>query len=214
MVITMAYTNNLLVTRLMTLFRLSLILMMLAFFNAAHAADDETEQATGFDHFATGFPLIGRHELIDCSDCHIAGQFKGTPMECGLCHNGVRAPGKHLKHLPSSNFCDDCHTDRTWLGARFDHIDVHETCLTCHDNSIAIGKSPSHILISTPFCEDCHNTISFDHVGKVDHASVSGDCSFCHNGVIATGKPAEHPQTTDECNSCHTVFTWDGADDD
>ena len=213
MVIAMAYMNNLSAIRLMTLFRLSLMLMMLAFSNTAHAADKETEQTTGFDHFATGFPLIGRHELIDCSDCHIAGQFKGTPMDCGLCHNGVRAPGKHLKHLPSSNFCDDCHTDRTWLGAKFDHIDVHETCQTCHNNSIAIGKSPSHIL-STSVCEDCHNTISFDHVGKIDHASVIGSCSSCHNGVIATGKPADHPQTTDECNSCHTVFTWEGADDD
>ena len=208
----MVYTNNLSVTRLMTLFRLSLILMMLASSNVAHAADKGTEQATGFDHFTTGFPLIGRHELIDCSDCHIAGQFKGTPMECGLCHNGIRAPGKHLKHLPSSNFCDDCHTDRTWLGAKFDHIDVHETCQTCHNNSIAIGKSPSHIL-STSVCEDCHNTITFDRVGRIDHASVIGSCSSCHNGVVATGKPAEHPQTTDECNSCHTVFTWDGADD-
>ena len=208
----MVYTNNLSVTRLMALFRLSLILMMLAFSNVVHAADKGEGQVTGFDHFTTGFPLIGRHELIDCSDCHIAGQFKGTPMRCGLCHNGVRAPGKHLKHLPSSNFCDDCHTDRTWLGARFDHIDVHETCQTCHNNSIAIGKSPSHIL-STSVCEDCHNTITFDRVGRIDHASVIGSCSSCHNGVVATGKPAEHPQTTDECNSCHTVFTWDGADD-
>jgi hypothetical protein len=212
MVITMAYTNNLSVAQLITLFCLSLILMMLTFSNAAHAVDKEAEQATGFDHFTTGFPLIGRHELIDCSDCHIAGQFKGTPIECGLCHNGVRAPGKHLKHLPSSNFCDDCHTDRTWLGAKFDHIDIHETCQTCHNNSVAIGKSPSHIL-STSICEDCHNTITFDRVGKIDHASVIGSCSSCHNGVIATGKPAEHPQTTDECNSCHTVFTWEGADD-
>ena len=212
MVITMVYTYNFSVTRLMTLFRLSLILMMLALSNVAHAADKGAEQATGFDHFTTGFPLIGRHELIDCSDCHIAGQFKGTPMECGLCHNGVRAPGKHIKHLSSSNFCDDCHTDRTWLGAKFDHVDVHETCQTCHNNSIAIGKSPSHIL-STSVCEDCHNTITFDRVGRIDHASVIGSCSSCHNGVIATGKPADHPQTTEECNSCHTVFTWDGADD-
>lgn len=212
MVITMTYINNFSITRAMILFRLPLFLLMLSFSNSALTAEKEGESATGFDHFTTGFPLIGRHEFIDCADCHIAGQFKGTPMECGLCHNGIRAPGKHVKHLPSSNFCDDCHTDRTWVGARFDHIDVRDTCVSCHNNIIAIGKSPSHIL-STSICEDCHNTITFDRVGKVDHASVIGSCSSCHNGVIATGKPADHPQTTEECNICHSVYTWDGADD-
>jgi hypothetical protein len=212
MVITMTNSNNFSIAQLMILFRLPLFLLMLSFSNTALAAEKEGESVSGFDHFTTGFPLIGRHEFIDCADCHVAGQFKGTPMECGLCHNGIRAPGKHVKHLPSSNFCDDCHTDRTWLGARFDHVDVHETCQTCHNNSIAVGKSPTHIL-STSICEDCHNTITFDRVGKVDHASVIGSCSSCHNGVIATGKPADHPQTTEECNVCHSVFTWDGADD-
>jgi len=172
----------------------------------------ENTGKTGFDHFATGFPLIGRHELIDCSDCHIAGQFKGTPLDCGQCHNGIRAPGKNLQHLPSSNFCEDCHTERTWLGAKFDHSDVFGECQDCHNNIIAIGKSPSHILSSIA-CVDCHNTISFERVGRVDHGSVIGSCMSCHNGVIATGKPADHPQTVEDCNSCHTVFTWDGADD-
>lgn len=208
----MAYMHNFSITQTMILFRLPLFLLLLSFSNTALPAEKEGESVSAFDHFSTGFPLIGRHEFIDCADCHIAGQFKGTPMECGLCHNGIRAPGKHVKHLPSSNFCDDCHTDRTWLGAKFDHVDVRETCESCHNNIIAIGKSPSHIL-STSICEDCHNTITFDRVGKVDHASVIGSCSSCHNGVIATGKPADHPDTTEECNICHSVYTWDGADD-
>lgn len=202
----MVYTNNVIVTPLIIFIRLCLIVILLAFSNIASAE----EPATGFDHFSTGFPLIGRHEFIDCADCHIAGQFKGTTMDCGLCHNGIRAPGKNIKHVPSSNFCDDCHTERTWLGARFDHIDVQQVCQNCHNNSVAIGKSPSHIP-TTSICEDCHNTITFDRVGKVDHVSVIGLCSSCHNGVIATGKNPGHIPTNDECNSCHTVFTWSGA---
>ena len=205
--------NNLVATPLINLFRLSLILMALSFTNVVQAIDATAGfDSSGFDHFSTGFPLIGRHEIIDCSDCHTAGQFKGTPMECGLCHNGARAPGKHAQHLSSSDFCDSCHTERTWLGAKFDHFDVQGECLTCHNNTIAVGKSPSHIL-SGAACEDCHNTITFNRVGRVDHASVIGTCSSCHNGVIATGKHPEHIQTTDECNSCHTVFTWEGAKD-
>lgn len=166
----------------------------------------------GFDHFSTGFPLIGRHELAECSDCHRSGQFKGTPMECGACHDGARAPGKHPQHLASSNFCDSCHTERTWLGAKFDHINVQGECQSCHNNIIAVGKSPQHILSSVT-CEDCHNTLSFKRVGRVDHASVIGACSSCHNGVIATGKNSDHIPTMEECNSCHTVFTWEGAEE-
>ena len=204
----MAYTKHSQPVPLMALARLFFALLLLVLSVPAQGE----EQAAGFDHFSTGFPLIGRHDRIDCSDCHIAGQFKGTPVDCGLCHNGIRAPGKHRQHLPSSNFCEDCHTEYTWLGARFDHSDVFGECEECHNNIIAIGKSPSHIL-STSSCEDCHNTISFGHVSRVDHTSVLGSCSSCHNGVVATGKPADHPLTTDECNACHTVFTWDGADD-
>jgi len=210
---TMAYKKNLEFTPLMTLLQLSLLLILLAQFIPAQAAEAEAE--SGFDHFSTGFPLIGRHEFIDCSECHIAGQFKGTPMECGLCHNNIRAPGKHIQHVPSSNFCDDCHTERTWLGARYDHIGIAEACVSCHNNRIAVGKSASHIL-TTDVCEDCHNTITFDRVARVDHNSVIGVCSSCHNGFIATGMHPTHILMSSipipyECDDCHTTITWSGA---
>lgn len=201
----MAYTNHLVVTPFKTLSRLVLLLIL----SGISSLSFGEETVKGFDHFSTGFPLIGRHEFIDCSDCHIAGQFIGTPMECGICHNGIRAPGKNTGHPPSNIFCDDCHTERTWIGARYDHIEIQEDCQNCHNNSIAIGKSPSHIPVTTPTCDDCHNTISFDRVAKVDHSAVSGLCTSCHNGVIATGtNPGHIPTGANECNLCHTVFSW------
>ncbi len=204
----MTFSNHLLSNRFMMFIRLSFFLLAAIFSGFAFA--EETQ--SGFDHFSTGFPLIGRHEFIDCSDCHIAGQFKGTPMDCGICHNGIRAPGKNIGHVAeSNNFCDDCHTERTWLGAKFNHNEIQKLCQECHNNVIAFGKSPSHINTSN-ICEDCHNTISFNHIGKIDHVSAIGACNSCHNGVIARGKTPDHiPTGVLDCNACHTVNTWLGA---
>ncbi len=188
---------------------LCLILLASSFMfinSSTHAADD----IESFDHFTTGFPLTGAHQFLDCSSCHIGGMFKGTPLECVLCHNNSRAPGKHPQHILSSNICDDCHTDKTWRGARFDHIDVIGPCQSCHNNRTAPGKSPAHIL-STTDCEDCHNTLTFDRVGRVDHAAVLGTCTSCHNGVKASGKHPTHLQTVAECDLCHNTITWRGA---
>jgi hypothetical protein len=164
-----------------------------------------------FDHYSTGFPLTGKHELIDCNSCHSFGQFKGTPRECPLCHNGGREPGKHPQHFPSSNFCDECHTVYSWSGGRYDHRDVQGQCQKCHNNSIVIGKSASHIA-STQTCEDCHDTSTFTRVARVDHTAVSGTCESCHNGVIASGKNTGHIPTIATCDFCHlNTNTWLGA---
>ena len=186
------------------------ILLLLSF--SLSFSIQAAEPDNSFVHFSTGFPLTGKHEFADCSDCHLLGQFKGTPLQCFLCHNDNRAAGKHPQHVISSNFCDDCHTVYSWTGARYDHADVQGACQNCHNNSIAIGTSASHIAISTQACEDCHNTITFTRVARVDHTVVSGTCESCHNGVIATGKNAEHVLTTAPCEYCHlNTITWSGA---
>ena len=202
----MTYINKIKHGRKMDAIRL--ILIPILFFMNLSILSAETSE--GFDHFSTGFPLTGKHEFIDCSSCHIGGQFKGTPLECGLCHNRSRAPGKHPQHFRSSNICDDCHTVDTWRGARFDHGDVIGTCESCHNNSVATGKSPTHIL-TTPACEDCHNTITFGRVGRIDHASVLGTCTSCHNGFTATGLPPQHIATNDQCDACHNTISWNNA---
>jgi hypothetical protein len=189
----------------------ALCLLLLAgsllFPNASTYAADKYES---FDHFATGFPLTGAHQFLDCSRCHIGGMFKGTPLECVLCHNNSRAPGKHVQHIASGNRCDNCHTDRTWIGARFDHGEVVAPCESCHNNQVSLGRSPSHIA-TTSQCGDCHNTLTFNRVGRVDHAAVLGTCSSCHNGVTSTGKSPQHIATLSQCDVCHNTITWKGA---
>jgi hypothetical protein len=185
------------------------IVLLLGFSLCFSTQASEFDQ--GFDHFSTGFPLTGKHESIDCSSCHLYGQFKGTPRECFQCHNGSRADGKNAKHPPSSNFCDDCHTVYSWSGATYDHSDVTGECQSCHNNSVAVGKSAAHIA-TTDTCEDCHNTITFTRVANVDHDDVFGTCESCHNGVTATGKNPGHITTIAACDYCHlNTNSWLGA---
>ena len=117
----MNQNNSRLICIMTTALYLLLLSGSLLFVNSSTHAADEVES---FDHFTTGFPLTGKHQFLDCSSCHIGGMFKGTPLECYLCHNNSRAPGKHPEHMNSSNICDDCHTTDTWLGARFDHSGI------------------------------------------------------------------------------------------
>ena len=39
------------------------------------------EPSGEFDHLATGFPLVGRHQLLLCETCHRDGEFKGLPKK-------------------------------------------------------------------------------------------------------------------------------------
>ena len=167
---------------------------------------DAADKNGYFDHFTTGFPLTGAHQFLDCSRCHIDGTYKGTPLECGLCHNNSRAPGKHAEHISSSNRCDDCHTDRTWTGARFDHGDVTDDCSSCHNKEKAAGKPATH-LPTTDECNNCHVTTGW-RVTRVNHSAITGLCLGCHNGSISTGKSTTHFVTTHDCERCHSTARW------
>jgi hypothetical protein len=187
---------------------LCLILLASSFMfinSSIHAADD----FENFDHFSTGFPLTGKHEFLDCSSCHIGGQYRGTPLECVLCHNNSRAPGKNSGHIPSSNRCDDCHSDQTWKGARFDHLQVTGLCLSCHNGSTATGKSTTHF-VTTLDCDRCHATTRWtplilfrhdspDYPGDHRTTVLCVDCHRTNNQVIAWPFPAYQP----ECAACH-----------
>ena len=70
-----------------------------------------------FDHFSTGFELVGQHRDVACDACHVNGIFKGTPHDCASCHvPGARvgASAKPANHILSGNDCSQCHTPAAW----------------------------------------------------------------------------------------------------
>jgi len=53
-------------------------------------------------------------------------------------------------------------------------------------------------------------TCSACHINGVFKGTPQ-ECKLCHNGVLATGKPANHVQSDDNCDDCHTTFSMSDA---
>jgi hypothetical protein len=143
---------------------------------------------SNFDH--TFFPLTGGHAGRTCSQCHANGVYHGTSPLCYSCHQadyeGTTDPNHAQAGFPHE--CNTCHTINGWGGANFDHSffpltggHAGRTCSQCHANGIYHGTSA--------LCYSCHRA---DYEGTTDPNHVQA--GFPH-----------------ECNTCHTINGWDGA---
>jgi hypothetical protein len=131
--------------------------------------------SVSFAHQA--FPLTGAHLGLNCTACHVGGNFQNLPTDCYSCHqddyNG--APD----HLPL-NFplmCESCHNTTDWGNTNFVHTfpiqGPHNVpCIQCHTD----GQT------TTFNCLDCHDQTETDD----DHDEVGGyvyqsqACFNCH----------------------------------
>jgi len=100
---------------------------------------------SSFDHKKTNFPLLGAHNVIECSSCHRNGQFKGLPTDCFICHQQDFLKTIAPNHTTSqySHDCTICHSMNAWKPSTFDHnktnfqlLGAHQTveCSLCHKN--------------------------------------------------------------------------------
>ncbi len=139
-------------------------------------------RTVGFDHDVTRFPLIGRHAIVTCEECHRSPVFKGAPLTCASCH-----PDEHHEGRLTPN-CALCHNPNSWARWRFDHdkqtryplTGAHRNldCQTCH-----VARNLTKITLATDcyschrqddahrgalgrFCERCHTTVSFKQASK------------------------------------------------
>jgi hypothetical protein len=137
-------------------------------------------RTTSFDHDISRFPLIGRHAVVPCEECHRSVAYKNTPLNCDACHKD-----KHHEGRLGPN-CADCHNPNSWKRWRFDHsktkypltgahrdLDCHAChtarnvtkvvtpteCYACHRQDDAHQGSFGRT------CERCHSTTSFKQMG-------------------------------------------------
>lgn len=175
--------------------------------------------------FALGKPSGHVRSSDQCELCHKNGawvpaskvpvtpdpipkyEHEGVIGGCFACHDGIKAAGKSITHISTSNACEICHLVGAWYKLdRVDMTQIFGSCIRCHNNTTATGKSASHIP-STDNCLGCHNVRAWGPSG-IDHTQVVGACMSCHDGRMATGKSFKHVVTGEACDTCHNTTRW------
>ncbi len=186
-----------------------------------HSTDNWTEAT--LDHNQTAFPLTGAHVATDCAQCHIGGQYTGTPTDCWSCHAAdfTEAEGHVQNGYPHD--CASCHTTAQWEGATFDHDNssfpltgahIQTTCTQCHSSGIYDGLPTD--------CWSCHQN---DYEGVQDHVANSfpHDCAVCHSTAGWEGASFDHNNSDfpltgahvqANCSECHSGGIYNGLPTD
>jgi len=162
-----------------------------------------------FDHSGTSFPLTGAHITADCYDCHVGGQFTGTPTTCFFCHQGDYNTATNPNHLAAGypTSCQFCHTTFNW-NSNFNHDQQYfpiysgehrnewDQCSDCHPN-------PANYQVFT--CTTaCHpqGEMNEEHQGIPGYVYQSNACLACHPDggtddyfFKSTKKPKKKAQT-------------------
>jgi hypothetical protein len=141
-----------------------------------------------FNHNLTDYPLIGKHEDVDCKKCHLSRYTDLIEFEaCKNCHEDYHR-GEFINKGEIQD-CDICHSIYEGFEVSLFTIDDHENA--------KFPLTGSHI--ATP-CYACHiseDRWTFRNIGNacVDcHANIHGD-RFEVNGVT-------------DCERCHETNSW------
>lgn len=193
-----------------------------------------------FNHNNTGFPLTGAHTTLQCSTCHVNGNFTNLSPACVSCHqkdyNGTTNPNHQAAGFPTT--CNVCHSTSAWIPASFNHNNTgfpltgaHSTtpCASCHVNNQYAGTptacyschkqaylgttNPNHVAAMFPTtCQTCHNTSSW--AGAVFNHVWFPIYSGTHAGVWNTCADCHVNPSNYQAFSCITCHTHDRANTD
>ena len=177
----------------------------------------------GFNHSVTGFTLVGKHQKLDCRECHeksfgLGGHFREFSSkdntDCRTCHKDVHEGKFGTK-------CLDCHNQNSFKSGKtpkldnFDHsstgfalLGKHQQvdCRTCHKQDLTTAMPHDK-------CMDCHKDY---HEGDFStKKQLYPDCASCHKetGFIPSTFTLEQHEKSSfvldgahlatPCNACH-----------
>jgi hypothetical protein len=191
-----------------------------------------TSWTTTFDHTTTGFALTGAHAPLQCSQCHVNGNYSLNTGACSSCHMQDYQTATNPNHVQASfpTTCDSCHTTTTWMGATFNHNSTgfpltgahtnlqcaqchvngnynltSTACATCHLNDFNTTTNPNHAQSGFPQqCELCHNTTAWQP-SSFNHNNTTFPLTGAHTTVACANCHVNNNYTTvpTDCYSCH-----------
>jgi len=140
---------------------------------------------TSFNHATTRFPLIGKHQDVECAKCHKPSAANAKVIQyTGLSFAACTGCHQDPHHGAFAQRCEACHDNEVWKRVRmsnsFDHgatkfplAGKHQDvpCLKCHKDSNF--KTP----VAHERCLDCHQD---PHKAQFLHRDDHGDCASCH----------------------------------
>lgn len=141
-----------------------------------------------FNHSKTKFPLIGRHQVVKCNDCHKESYSnKLLFTKCMDCHSDFHK-GEFTRGGLNSD-CNSCHNEQGFSPSLFT-IEKHNKIFKLDGSHLALP------------CNQCHfkeNNWKFKNVGT--------KCQDCHTNVH--GKEiSEKFFPENKCEFCHQVKNW------
>ena len=140
-----------------------------------------------FDHSKTKFPLEGKHQTVECAQCHANGDFK-KPLVFAKCMDCHKDPhhGQFVKRADKGE-CASCHNVQGWKPSTFT---VKEHASTQYP------LKGGHARLE---CAQCHIPKGKDTVFKVKFERCT-DCHADRHGQQFAGAPYFNA-----CDRCHTV---------
>lgn len=177
----------------------------------------------GFDHSKTGFPLIGKHQFVNCQACH--HNKLTVPIKhdlCMDCHKDYHK-GEFTKNNKIRD-CRECHSEEGFTPSKFT-IEQHQQlkfklsgahlaveCKNCH-----YKNSEWQFRFSSFTCVNCHLNVHKDEISK--RFIVNNKCENCHKTSSWRVDNFDHNQTKFvligkhlriSCSDCHIKKTHSG----
>jgi nitrate/TMAO reductase-like tetraheme cytochrome c subunit len=144
---------------------------------------------SAFDHNKTDFPLIGKHNSVDCNDCHKQNITVNIKHEkCLDCHEDFHKG--ELTENGSIKDCTQCHNEHGFTPSLFS-IENH--------NQAKFKLTGSHLAVP---CAGCHLKENEWHFKK-----IGMECIDCHNNVHGKEISLKFMENNN-CSTCHITESW------
>lgn len=172
-----------------------------------------------FDHNKTNFPLIGKHKLVKCNNCHKGSLTNNLKhQQCYDCHEDYHK-GEFIKNNIQTD-CKYCHNEKGFSPSlfsiekhselKFQLVNAHSAipCISCH-----LRKTEWKFRISGEKCIACHENI---HTNKISTEFFDeNNCESCHSTKYWNKPEFDHNRTEFKlagrhieasCSDCHFIL--------